>query len=218
MSTNNDFANYKNKSERFDSFNGTELKCFVKVPTGYDEYGRVSTFEIVEFGTLSAISGIEQYSVEPIPTLGFSKPTGIAIGSSIVTGNMVFEVLNHGFVDDIREVLKLAGITNINIDFDNDDDTPKYGYSEIDDINDFPNLDLIIIGVKENDPNKKIEKQILGVRFNKGNSGIGITQISVREEYTFIAQRMEDFKPVIGATEDDEINTNEEEYETSIYG
>lgn len=211
----NDFANYKNKSKLFDSFNGTELKCFVKVPTGYDEYGRVSSFEIVEFGTLSSLSGIEQYSVEPVPTIGFSKPTGIAIGSSIVTGSMVFEVLNQGFVNEIKEILKKAGIGNISIDFDTEDNNeiPKYGTSDIEEINDFPNLDLILIGVKENDPNKKIQKQILGVRFNQGQSGIGITQISVREQYSFLAQRMEDFKPVEGATEDDEI-----EYDDTIFG
>lgn len=212
----NDFANYKNKSKIFDSFNGTEIKCFVKVPTGYDEFGRISTFEIVEFGRVSALSGIEQYSVEPIPTIGFSKPTGIAIGSSIVTGQMTFEVLNEGFVNEIKEVLKLAGISNISIDFETDENNneiPKYGYSDIEEINDFPNLDLILVGVKENDPNKKIQKQILGVRFNQGGSGIGITQISVREQYSFIAQKMDDFKPVEGATEDEEI-----EYDDTIFG
>lgn len=219
MSINNDFANYKNKSQRYDSFNGTELKCFIKVPTGYDEYGRVSSFEIVEFGTISAISAVEQYAVEPVPAIGFAKPVGVAIGSSVVTGNMTFEVLNQGFANEVKEVLKIAGIQNISIDFDsnNIDETPRYGYSEIEEINDFPNLDLILIGVKENDPNKKIEKQILGIRFNRGNSGIGITQISVREEYTFLAQRMEDFKPVIGATEDEE-DTTTEDFETSIFG
>ena len=74
-------------------------------------------------------------------------------------------------------------------------------------------MDLILIGVKENDPNKKIQKQILGVRFNQGQSGIGITQISVREQYNFLAQKMEDFKPVEGATEDKEI-----EYDDTIFG
>ena len=129
---------------------------------------------------------------------------------------MTFEVLNQGFVNEIKEILKLAGISNIDIDFETDDnnnEVPKYGYAAIEEINDFPNLDLILIGVKENDPNKKIQKQILGVRFNQGQSGIGITQISVREQYNFLAQKMEDFKPVEGATEDEEI-----EYDDTIFG
>lgn len=212
----NEFANYKNPSKLFDSFNGTEIKCFVKVPTGYDEYGRVSTFEIVEFGTISALSGIEQYTVEPVPTIGFSRPTGIALGSSIVTGSMTFEVLNQGFVNDMKKILKEAGIKNISIDFEDKDnnEVPIYSTSEIEEINDFPNIDLILIGVKENDPNKKIQKQILGVRFNQGQSGIGITQISVREQYSFLAQKMEDFKPVIGASEDAE----GEEYDDTMFG
>lgn len=215
----NDFKNYKNKSNMFESFNGTELKCFVKVPTGYDEYGRVSSFEIVEFGNLSAISGIEQYTVDPILAIGFSSPTGIATGSSLVTGSMTFEVLNEGFVNQVKKVLADAGIENVYIDFENDENNnekPKYGYLAIKDINDFPTLDLVIIGVKENDPNKKIQKQILGIRFNKGESGIGITQIAVREQYTYLAMRMEDFKPVVGATEDEEQEENPEEI--SIFG
>ena len=129
---------------------------------------------------------------------------------------MTFEVLNQGFVNEIKEILKLAGISNIDIYFETDDnnnEVPKYGYAAIEEINDFPNLDLILIGVKENDPNKKIQKQILGVRFNQGQSGIGITQISVREQYNFLAQKMEDFKPVEGATEDEEI-----EYDDTIFG
>lgn len=213
-SPNYDFNNYKNKSKLFDSFNGTEIKLFVKVPTGYDDYGRVSTFEIVEFANVSALSGVEQYAVEPIPAIGFSKPTGVAIGSSVVTGSMTFEALNEGFANDVKKVLKEAGLGNLSIEFDveNDyDEKPRYELSDIEEINDFPNLDLILIGVKHNNPNKKIEKQLVGVRFNKGSSGIGITQISVREQYNFLAQSMEDFRPVVGADEAPE--TDAEAYE-----
>lgn len=218
MSQNNvpkEFQNYKNKSKSFDSFNGTEIKIFVKVPTGYDDYGRVSSFELVEFGKVSSISAIENYSTTPLVAIGFSKPIGIATGSSMVSGSMVFETMNQGFVNDIKEVLKKAGVGNIDIDIEMDDtnsETPKYHLSEITEINDFPKVDLVMIGVKQNDPNKKIEKQIIGVRFNTGASAIGITQISVREQYQFIAVRMEDFRPVIGAEEEAEetVSTAEE--------
>lgn len=211
---NNDFKNYKNKSKFFESFNGTEIQCFFKIPTGYDEYGRVSSFELVKFANISSISGIEQYDVVPIPSIGFSHPTGIATGSSLVTGNIVFEVLNQGFVNDVIDVLAKAGIEDVYIDIESDgngNETPKYGFTEIKDINDFPTLDLVLIGVKENDPNKKIQKQIVGIRFNKGESGVGITQISVREQYTYIGTRLEDFKPVEGASEDEETVNDEEE-------
>ena len=205
--TSKDFQNYKNKSKSFDSFNGTEINVFVKVPTGYDDYGRVSSFELARFGTVSSISAIENYSVTPIIAIGFSKPTNVATGSSMVSGNMVFETLNQGFVNDIKDILKKAGVGNIEVDIEMDsenNDKPKYHLSEITDINDFPKVDLVLIGVKQNDPNKKIEKQIVGVRFNTGASSIGITQISVREQYQFIAIRMEDFRPVIGADEEND--------------
>lgn len=205
MINNSSFNNYKNKAKQFDSFNGTELKCFMKVPTKYDVYGRVVDFELAELGTASAISAFTQYAIEPLPTIGSSHPTGIAKGSSIVRGSIVFEIFNEGFVNEVKHILKEAGLTKIDIDFDTKDSEfdPKYTFNDIDNINDFPNVDIIIIGVKENNPNKKIEKQILNIRFNKGSSGIGITQLSVREKYDFLAAKLEDFKPVIGAEETD---------------
>lgn len=220
MLNNKEFENYKNKSVSFDSFNGTELQMFIKVPTGYDDYGRVSSFELIKFARISAISAVQNYEVHPLIAIGFSKPTNVATGSSVVTGNVIFEVINQGFVNEIKEVLAKAGVGNIDIDIEMDsenNETPKYHLSEIQDINDFPKIDFVIIGVKQNDPNKKIEKQIIGVRFNRGSSGIGITQLSVREQYSFIAMRMEDFKPVIGAEENDEKEIIEENLEETLF-
>lgn len=219
MVNNSDFNNYRNKVKQFDSFNGTELKCFMKVPTKYDVYGRVIDFELAELGTVSAISAFTQYAVEPLPTIGSSHPSGIAKGSSIVRGSVVFEVFNEGFVNEVKYILKEAGLTKIDIGFDSEgtEFDPKYSFNEIDNVNDFPNVDIIIIGVKENNPNKKIEKQILNIRFNKGSSGIGVTQLSVREKYDFIAAKLEDFKPVIGADEADIVEQPEAPLETLIF-
>jgi len=37
---------------------------------------------------------------------------------------------------------------------------PKYSLADIESVNDFPNFDIIMLGVKDNNPNKKIQKQI----------------------------------------------------------
>lgn len=192
------FNDYSNKAASFDTFNGTEMKCYVKVTIEYDEFGQSSKFELVQLANISAISGAEQTAVNPIPTIGSDKPIGVATGDSIVAGSITFEVINQSFSTEIKEILKKAGIRKAGIDFD-DNNKVNYNYSEINSINDFPLVDLIIIGVKNNDANKKIEKEIQGVRFNKGQSGISVNQLGVKEQYSFIAISMTDFKPVKGA-------------------
>ncbi|MGL5717044.1 MAG: hypothetical protein ACRCX2_28770 [Paraclostridium sp.] len=211
------FNNYMNPSKVFDSFNGTELKCYMKVPKAYDEYGQLSDFALVEMGNISAISAVDQYSASPVPAIGHSRPIGISIGSSIVTGSMSFEALEHGFVNEVKRILKEAGIRKISLNVSDDQEDLKFGYSEIGEINDFPMVDIVIIGVKENDINKKIQKEIVGIRFNREGSGIGVNQLAVRESYSFLAQSMTDFKPVTGINEDP-IGDDVDIYETGIFG
>lgn len=208
----NNFHNYQNKSKTFDTFNGTEMQLYVKVPTKYDEYDRVVSFELVRLGSTSALQYREQYTAEPVMALGEEGSIGIAVGSSIIQGSLIFEVLNRGFVDEIKDVLKKAGIRQISLSFDSGNSTQKAKYSlqDIDSVNDFPKFDIVMIAVKENNPNKKIQKQLIGCKFSSGNSGIGINQMAVREQYSFLAMRMEDFQPLTGTTE---TATGEEEYD-----
>lgn len=196
------FNNMFNQSKTFDSFNGTELKCFMKVTTEYDEYGQTKAFKLVEMGHLSAITAVDQFSAEPIPAIGFSKPIGISVGSSIVVGSLTFEALEKGFVGEVKDILKEAGLKKHHLDYDTNSDNLKLGYSEIKEIQDFPLIDIVILGVKENDQNKKIQKEILGIRFNRNGSGIGLNQLGVREQFNFMAQEMSDFSPVKGVKED----------------
>jgi hypothetical protein len=201
----------------FDSFNGTELKCYMKVPKAYDVYGQLEDFALVEMGNISAISAVEQYAAEPVPAIGHTRPIGVAIGSSIVTGSMSFEVLESGFVNEVKRILKEAGIRKISLNVSDDQNDLKFGYDDIGEINDFPMVDIVIIGVKENDKNKKIQKEIIGIRFNNEQSGIGVGQIAVKEQYSFIAQAMSDFKPVKGV-EEDAVGDSNDEYEDWIFG
>ena len=195
------FNNYKNPSANFDSFNGTELKVYIKVTTEYDEYMKSKKFELVPMGFLQNISGVEQYSNEPHIAIGFSRPRAIATGDSIVVGSITFTAINKSFLSEVKEVLKKAGIKRIYLDY-NEDNELKFGYSEITNINELPLVDIVIIGVKENDKNKKIQKEIKGIRFTQGNSGIGINQIVVQEQYSYMAKEMTDFNPVNGVEED----------------
>lgn len=211
------FNNYKNPSSVFDSFNGTELKCYMKVTTKYDEYGQGVKYELVEMGTISAISGAEQYATEPIPAIGFSRPIGIAVGSSIVSGSLAFETLKEGFVNDVKRILKEAGIQRISVADAEIEGELALAYEDIEEINDFPLVDIVILGVKENDMDKKIQKEIQGVRFNSGGSGISVNQLGVREQFSYIAQKMTDFKPVEGVKEDG-YGDEEDVYEDSIFG
>lgn len=208
------FNNYQNKSANFDSFNGTEIKAFLKITTEYDEYMKSKTFELVELGNIYSITGAEQYVNEPHIAIGFSRPVALATGDSIVTGALAFEVIKEGFVNEVKRVLKKAGIKKLYLEYDADDkDKPQFGYSEIKNINDFPIMDIVLIGVKENNADKKIQKEIKGIRFTKGNSAIGVSQLIVREQYNFIAKTMTDFKPVTGAEE----NSIGEEDETEVF-
>ena len=212
MALNKDnFHNYKNKSKEFDTFNGTELKFFMKVPTKYNEYNQVIKFELVELGQASSFSYIEQYAIEPVPVIGLSGAGGIARGSRIIRGSLVFEVLKEGFVNEVKSILKKAGIKQVEVNYDANgkDYTPKYSLTDIESVNDFPNFDIIMLGVKDNNPNKKIQKQIQGLRFSQGQSGIGVNQLSVREQYAFLAKSIEDLNIVTGSTETD---IGDEEY------
>ncbi len=211
------FNNYKNKSANFDSFNGTELKAFLKITTEYDEYMRTKSFELVELGRVSAITGAEQYVNEPHIAIGFSRPVALATGDSIVAGAMSFEVFKEGFVNEVKRVLAKAGLKKLYLEYDKaDQEKPQFGYSEINSINDFPMMDIVLIGVKENNPDKKIQKEIKGIRFTKGNSAIGVTQLVVREQYNYMAKAMTDFQPVNGAEED--VVGDKDETEVFIFG
>ncbi|MGL5315231.1 MAG: hypothetical protein ACRCX2_19780 [Paraclostridium sp.] len=198
----NNFNNMFNQSKTFDSFNGTELKCYMKVTTEYDEFGQTKKFKLVEMGHISAITGVDQFSAQPIPAIGFSRPVGISVGSSIVVGSLTFEALVAGFTQEVQELLREAGLKKHYLEYDDEGEELKLGYSEIKEIQDFPLVDIVIIGVKENNPNKKVQKEILGIRFNRAGSGIGLNQLGVREQYNFIAQEMTDFRPVKGVKED----------------
>lgn len=199
----NNFHNALNKSKEFDTFNGTELKFFLKVPTKYNEYFEEIGFELVELGSASSFSYIEQYATEPVAVIGTPNAGGLAKGSSIIRGSLVFEVLKEGFVNEVKRILDKAGIKQIDIGFDysGKEYNPRYSLSDIESINDFPSFDIIMLGVKENNPNKKIQKQIKGMRFASGRTGIGVNQLAVREQYSFLAKSMEEFSPVEGATE-----------------
>lgn len=198
----NNFNNMFNQSKTFDSFNGTELKCFMKVTTEYDEFGQTKKFKLVEMGHISAITAVDQFSAQPIPAIGFSRPVGISVGSSIVVGSLTFEALVAGFTQEVQDLLREAGLKKHHLEYDEEGDELKLGYSEIKEIQDFPLVDIVIIGVKENNVNKKVQKEILGIRFNRAGSGIGLNQLGVREQYNFMAQEMTDFKPVKGVEED----------------
>ncbi|MGL6098728.1 MAG: hypothetical protein ACRC0G_03775 [Fusobacteriaceae bacterium] len=198
----NNFNNMFNQSKTFDSFNGTELKCYMKVTTEYDAFGQTKKFKLVEMGHISAITAVDQFSAQPIPAIGFSRPVGISVGSSIVVGSLTFEALSAGFTQEVQNLLKEAGLKRHHLEYDDEGDEMKIGYSEIKEIQDYPLVDIVILGVKENNQNKKIQKEILGLRFNKAGSGIGLNQLGVREQYNFMAQEMTDFTPVKGVKED----------------
>ncbi|MGL5964939.1 MAG: hypothetical protein ACRCZ2_11190 [Fusobacteriaceae bacterium] len=198
----NNFNNMFNQSKTFDSFNGTELKCYMKVTTEYDEFGQTKKFKLVEMGHISAITSVDQFSAQPIPAIGFGRPIGISVGSSIVVGSLTFEALAAGFTQEVQDLLREAGLKRHHLEYDEEGNEMKLGYSEIKEIQDYPLVDIVIIGVKENNQDKKIQKEILGIRFNKAGSGIGLNQLGVREQYNFMAQEMTDFAPVKGVKED----------------
>ena len=207
MAIQDKFHNFKNKSKEFDTFNGTEIKLFIKVPTRYDTYGRIDKFELVELGTASAYSWKQTYAAEPVVAIGYKYARGVARGSKLISGSIVFEVLNKGFVGEIKQILKDAGVQYAELGFEqqpNGSYVPNYEFGEINSVNDLPNMDIVILGVKETNQNKKIQHIISGMRFASGSSGVGIDQLSVREQYSWLAKDMSDYEPVTGTEEQDE--------------
>ena len=97
--------------------------------------------------------------------------------------------------------------------FENESGTPAFGYDDLKFINDFPMIDLVILGVKENDPDKKVQLEVKGMKFSTGSSGIGVTQLVVKEQYQFNAKKIILFKPVVGSDENSFGSTNESEEE-----
>ena len=207
MAIQDKFHNFKNKSKEFDTFNGTEIKLFIKVPTRYDTYGRIDKFELVELGTASAYSWKQTYAAEPVVAIGYKYARGVARGSKLISGSIVFEVLNKGFVGEIKQILKDAGVQYAELGFNqqpNGSYIPNYEFGEVNSVNDLPNMDIVILGVKETNQNKKIQHIISGMRFASGSSGVGIDQLSVREQYSWLAKDMSDYEPVTGTEEQDE--------------
>lgn len=207
MAIQDKFHNFKNKSKEFDTFNGTEIKLFIKVPTRYDTYGRIDKFELVELGTASAYSWKQTYAAEPVVAIGYKYARGVARGSKLISGSIVFEVLNKGFVGEIKQILKDAGVQYTELGFNqqpNGSYIPNYEFGEINSVNDLPNMDIVILGVKETNQNKKIQHIISGMRFASGSSGVGIDQLSVREQYSWLAKDMSDYEPVTGTEEQTE--------------
>lgn len=211
------FNNYKDPSAVFDSFNGTEIQAYLKITTKYDEYGQTEKYELLKLGNVSAVSGVTQFENIPNVYIGFSRPSSIATGSSIVVGNIRFEVLDKGFIKELMSIFKKAGFKKTYLSFENTDGKPTFGYDDIKFINDFPMIDLVLLGVKENDPDKKIQLEIKGMKFASGSSGIGVTQLAVSENYQFIAKKIENFRPVIGSDENEEGSTNDAENEVFMF-
>lgn len=195
------FNNFLNPSANFDSFNGTEIQTFLKITTKYNEYGQTAEYKLLKLGIISSISGVTQYENIPNVYIGFSRPSSIATGGSIVVGNITFNVVDKGFLKDLTDIFKEAGFKKTYLSFENNDNKPAFGYDDIKFINDFPMIDIVLLGVKENDPDKKIQLEIKGVKFSNGTSGVGVTQLVVQERYQFIAKKISHFKPVIGASE-----------------
>ena len=100
------FNNLKDPSAIFDSFNGTELKSYLKITTKYNEYGQTEKFELLELGYVEAISAVTQYENIPNVYIGFSRPSSIATGSSIVVGSITFSILQQGFIKELSDVFK----------------------------------------------------------------------------------------------------------------
>lgn len=207
------FNNLKDPSAIFDSFNGTELKSYLKITTKYNEYGQTEKFELLELGYVEAISAVTQYENIPNVYIGFSRPSSIATGSSIVVGSITFSILQQGFIKELSDVFKRAGFKKTYLSFENESGTPAFGYDDLKFINDFPMIDLVILGVKENDPDKKVQLEVKGMKFSTGSSGIGVTQLVVKEQYQFIAKKIIPFKPVVGSDENSFGSTNESEEE-----
>lgn len=198
-SINGVFPSYTSKGTTFDSFNGTELKCWFKITTAYDEFGQSSSFELIEMGTISAFSDTMTFDNDIVLGMGNSHPIGIATGDKLVVGTMKFEILNKGFIGQINQVLKEAGITHTEI-ITGTDGTYSIERQDIKEINEFPLIDIVLIGIKENDQNKKIQKEIKGLRFTSGSSAIGLNQLGTGEVYQYMAQTRSDWKPVVGTS------------------
>mgnify|MGYP007010967707 FL=1 len=118
------FNNYKDPSAVFDSFNGTEIQAYLKITTKYNEYGQTEKFELLKLGNVSAISGVTQYENIPNVYIGFSRPSSIATGGSVVVGNITFAVLEQGFIKALTDVFKRAGFKKTYLSFENTDGKP----------------------------------------------------------------------------------------------
>lgn len=217
MNKMSNFNNYKDPSAVFDSFNGTEIQAYLKITTKYNEYGQTEKFELLKLGNVSAISGVTQYENIPNVYIGFSRPSSIATGGSVVVGNITFAVLEQGFIKALTDVFKRAGFKKTYLSFENTDGKPSFGYNDLKFINDFPMIDLVLLGVKENDPDKKVQLEIKGMKFASGSSGIGVTQLAISEQYQFIAKKLHSFKPVKGSNENEEGSSNQAEEEVFTF-
>ena len=214
-----DFQSLTNehKKHSFDSFNGTELKLYLQVPTKIDAYERAERYDLIELGTASSVSGAKEYDVSIVEAIGFDVPIGVSIGDMLVSGRLSIEVLSDNFVSEVKKSLAKSDIKRIEVVSSDGSTTYSTKVSNINYFNEFPLLNLVIIGVKETDKSKKIQKTIEGIRFVKQNSGIGITQLGVNENYQFIAKDMTDFKPVEGVIEEDDGVDSSELDEGSLF-
>lgn len=201
------FENYKNPSEIFDSFSGTELQAFLKVTTEYDEFGQAKKFDLIKIGSISQIAATERYENVPNVYIGFDRPSSISTGSSLVVGSITFEVLNKGFLTELKETFKKHKLKKTSFSYENSN--LHFVKKDRKFINDFPLFDLVLLGVKENDPDKKIQLEIKGIKLSNGTSGIGVTQIIVKEQYQFMAKTLHNFKPVEGAKVEEARETND---------
>ena len=209
-----EFNNYTGKAQSFDSFSGVELKAYLKITTKYDEYGQTKEYKLVPLGELTQIVATTQYENVPNIYIGFSRPSSISTGTSIVSGTLMYSVLDKGFLKELTDVFKEAGFKRTYLSMENDKDAPKFGYDDIRYINEFPMIDMVILGVKNNDPDKKIQLEIKGMKLSSGHSGIGITQLAVNEQYSFIAKKLYGFRPVEGVGE---VKDGEENLQDSYF-
>lgn len=180
------------KTFRFDTFSGTEMKSFmnIKLLKGSEadfDFNKSETELITfELGTISALAVSVTTQTKPKVVLGRSNPIGLGTGVRQISGSLTYEVFNVSVFEELKQKLELE-LSDKDYEYVAFENGFVCKITELDNFDSLPPFDLVITAVKENDQRRRMKKVIKNVVLVSNSSAIGLNSLTVQENYEFMA-------------------------------
>lgn len=166
----------------FNSFNGSDVSIFLLF-----NKAQASGIQTIQVGNISALKGVIQVEAAPRYVMGEADPQGLSTGKRLIQGSLTIESLNRAFITELAEILDEEFLKTYRVA---DSDATTVSSLKLKYADQLPEFDIRIICVKEENPNQKAYRDIIGCKIFSESSGIGLSTLDIQENYGFMAREI----------------------------